>query len=199
MPTTKRTGNCRKSPKQISAAEIISRVLIETDVVIMCIKTFLLSTIFVVSFFQAMPGWAQTPDVSQPSRYFLGEEQQMLLPVNIFGLVKKPGQYMVPYRTDLISLVAFAGGFAEGARINNVKIVRRSQANNGGSKPQVIKINVKDFFETGNGNLIPQLMPDDTIIVSGTAGRAINKIFGFFRAILPLAQLYFIIDRTSRD
>ncbi|MCG8603986.1 hypothetical protein MJD09_03175, partial [bacterium] len=43
-------------------------------------------------------GLAQTSQMvqrDQHSRYVLGKEEQMLLPVNILGMVQKPGQYMV--------------------------------------------------------------------------------------------------------
>lgn len=147
--------------------------------------------------------WAQekeTIERDKPSRYFLGKEEQMLLPVNILGLVQKPGQYMVPFRTDLISLIAYAGGFREDAKINDIKIVRGAGTNgNNKARSRVFKVDVKRYFETGDQTQIPQLMPDDTIIVSGTATRSINKVLSFFKAILPIAQLIFIIDRTARD
>lgn len=142
----------------------------------------------------------------QPSRYFLGKEEQMLLPVNVLGMVQKPGQYMVPFRTDLVSVIAYAGGFRVNAKINKIKIVRsalskgkgsNSDGNNGQAK--VFEVDVKRYFEEGDLSQIPQLMPDDTIIVAGSAAQTVNRFFDFVTKVTILAQLGFyiaiIVDR----
>lgn len=136
----------------------------------------------------------------QPSRYFLGREEQMLLPVNVLGMVQKPGQYMVPFRTDLISIIAYAGGFRVNAKIDKIKIVRsavsmgKGSSRNGNNKrAKVFDVDVKKYFEEGDMSQIPQLMPDDTIIVSGTAAQTVNKVFDFVAKATILAQLGFYI------
>ena len=133
----------------------------------------------------------------QPSRYLIGKEEQMLLPVNIIGKVRKPGQYMVPFRTDLISLIAYAGGFTENAKINAIKIVRHAPAkvsnNNNGTQARVFKVDLKRYFEKGDLSQVPQLMPDDTIIVSATATQTVNKIFVFISKLAIIAQIAFYI------
>lgn len=133
-----------------------------------------------------------------PSRYFIGKEETMLLPVNILGLVKKPGQYMVPFGTNLIALVAYAGGFQEDAKINDIKIIRYEHLNGKtDSTAIVLHVDLKRYFEAGDLRQIPKLMPDDTIVVSGTRTRTINKIFAFVAKLVPFAQLYFLIKVAS--
>ena len=56
--------------------------------------------------------------------YYLGEQDELLIKVNIWGFVQNPGQYMVPNGTDLISLISFAGGPREQAKLNKVKLIR---------------------------------------------------------------------------
>lgn len=56
--------------------------------------------------------------------YYLGEQDELLIKVNIWGFVQKPGQYMVPNGTDLISLISFAGGPKEQAKLKNIKVIR---------------------------------------------------------------------------
>ena len=58
--------------------------------------------------------------------YYLGKEDELLIRVNIWGFVLRPGQYMVPKDTDLISLISFAGGPLEQAKIKTVKIIRNA-------------------------------------------------------------------------
>jgi hypothetical protein len=56
--------------------------------------------------------------------YFLGDQDELLMRVNIWGFVRRPGQYMVPKDTDLISLISFAGGPREEAKIKKIKVIR---------------------------------------------------------------------------
>ena len=75
------------------------------------------------------PGFAQTEtfDTNLKNRgalYYLGEQDELLIKVNIWGFVQKPGQYMVPSGTDLISLISFAGGPREQAKLKNIKVIR---------------------------------------------------------------------------
>ncbi len=158
---------------------------------------FLIFALTLVSVMRLWGQEAKTSQRDQPSRYIVGKEEQMLLPVNVLGLVRRPGQYLVPFRTDLISVIAYAGGFRENAKINEIKIVRSAVSNN--SIARVIKVDLKRYFEHGDKTQIPQVMPDDTIIVAGTARQTLNAIMGFIRDVLVVAQLIFIIDRTTRD
>lgn len=157
--------------------------------------------IFAMTLVLVMRLWGQEAKTSQrdqPSRYIVGKEEQMLLPVNVLGLVQRPGQYLVPFRTDLISVIAYAGGFRENAKLNEIKIVRSAVESNSGIA-RVIKVDLKRYFEQGDKTQIPQIMPDDTIIVAGTARQTLNAFMGFVRDVLVVAQLIFIIDRTTRD
>jgi hypothetical protein len=125
------------------------------------------------------------------SRYYLGKEDELLIPVNILGFVNKPGQYMVPNETDLISLIAFAGGFREDAKLNKLKILR-GFAKNG--QPNSLKVDLKKYFETGNRSLIPRLMPDDTIIVSGSRTVTVKNTLDFIAKLSVLVQIYFYLQ-----
>jgi len=158
--------------------------------------------IFAMTLVSVMRLWGQEAKTSQrdqPSRYVVGTEEQMLLPVNVLGLVQRPGQYLVPFRTDLISVIAYAGGFRENAKISEIKIVRSAVVESNSSIARVIKVNLKRYFEQGDKTQIPQIMPDDTIIVAGTARQTLNAFMNFVRDVLVVAQIIFIIDRTTRD
>ncbi len=141
-----------------------------------------------------------TADNDMPSRFKIGDDNELLLPVNILGLVNKPGQYMIPFRTDLITLVAYAGGFKEGAKITNVKVVRTFTAKKGGTpQSKIIKVDLKKFFKTGNRKLIPQLLPDDTVVITGTKSRSVAKFFDVFSRAVLVAQFYFYINEAKRN
>ncbi len=125
------------------------------------------------------------------SRYYIGKEDELLIPVNILGYVNKPGQYMVPNETDLVALVAFAGGFREDAKINNIKILRGIATN---GQPQVFKVDLKKYFATGNRELNPRLMPDDTIIVAGSRTVTVKNTLDFIAKLSVLVQIYFYLQ-----
>lgn len=183
----------------------------------------------VVSSFLSTTSFAQeteTEDVKakgatpyRGAQYFLGEEDELLMRVNIWGFVRKPGQYMVPTDTDLISLISFAGGPVEQAKVKAIKIVRVNDAipqaptnkmlgsgaekqessatgtnlaeTNKAEASRVLQVDVKKYLKTGERNLLPALQPGDTIVVEGTAFNTVNKVLDFASKIAVFGQIYF--------
>ena len=96
---------------------------------------------------------------------------------------------MIPSETDLISLVAYAGGFREDARINDVKIVRRMGEQ---KQPKIIKIDLSKFYTTGDLNLTPPLKPDDTVIIASKKTVTIKTIAEIGRTVAYVAQIIYI-------
>jgi|YelNatPaOPRAMG01_1025707.scaffolds.fasta_scaffold00047_94 protein involved in polysaccharide export with SLBB domain len=132
----------------------------------------------------------------RPSRYYIGKEDELLMPVNVLGFVAKPGQYLVPSNTDLISLVAYAGGFVEGAKLSRVKIVRSYTQ---GKDPAVVWVNLAEYFNTADRHLLPPLRPDDTVIISGSKGYTFRRVLDFVARLTVLAQIYFYITVARRQ
>lgn len=139
------------------------------------------------------PAPADTPRAAQ---YFLGSQDQVLMAVNVWGFVHKPGQYMVPYETDLISLLSFAGGPREEARIKSIRLVR---PDNGSGQPQVIEVDVKKYLQNGLAGEIPVLRPGDTVVVSGTSFHFVNQFFEFAVRIGALIQVWALVDFYRRQ
>jgi len=136
--------------------------------------------------------FGQEDKYPRAARYFLGTNDQLLIKVNIWGFVAKPGQYLVPSDTDLISLISFAGGPAEGAKLNKIKIIRSAQQKD--KKQNVITVNVKEFTKTGDASIIPRIKPEDTIIITGTKWYYLSKYLTFIRDVAWIVQLYFMIQ-----
>jgi hypothetical protein len=133
------------------------------------------------------------PSRNRGAQYFLGSEDELLVPVNIWGFVNRPGQYMVHANTDLISLLSFAGGPTESAKISRIEIVR-SDLKEGN---RIYKVNVKKFLATADGRLIPTLKPGDTVIVKGTTFHWISKFFEFTSKLVVFAQFFYFIAIAS--
>ncbi|MCG3156591.1 MAG: hypothetical protein DKINENOH_03215 [bacterium] len=181
--------------------------------------------------FLPTPGFAQeeetkpaSPTPYRGAQYYLGDTDELLMKVNIWGFVRKPGQYMVPTDTDLIALMSFAGGPIEEAKIKSIRIVRavnpaaanttslvpamngqinqarpaaRSAhgADDNGTTTKVLTVDVKKFIQTGEASLIPALQPGDTIVVSGNSYTNIRKVLDLVTRVAILGQLYFWLNR----
>jgi len=150
---------------------------------------FILFAMFFIPYFPLIAQGTQYPIRNRAAQYYLGTEDELLVPVNIWGFVAKPGQYMVPNNTDLISLLSFAGGPTEGAKISKILVVR--------SNPKlgntVFKVNVKKYLETGDERLIPVLKPGDNIIVKGTTFHWISRFFEFVSRLATIAQIFYFV------
>ena len=134
------------------------------------------------------------PSDGRAARYYLGTEDELLIPINIWGYVRRPGQYMVPNNTDLISLISFAGGPSEGAKIKGVKIVRsNSRIGN-----RVWNVNVQKFLDSADGRYIPVLKPGDTVVVKGSAFSKIRNFFSFMASFAIFAQMIYWVVYTQR-
>ena len=138
-------------------------------------------------------------DQGLAAQYFLGSEDQVLMPVNVWGFVNKPGQYLVPFETDLISLLSFAGGPREEAKITEIKVIRTNLSPDENTDQAVIQVDVKKFLESGQSELIPVLRPGDTIVVSGTTYHFATKFFDFAWRIAAIVQLYALVDYYTRQ
>ena len=169
-------------------------------------------------------GEQNADDRNRGAQYFLGAEDELLIKVNIWGFVRKPGQYMVPKNTDLISLISFAGGPIEQAKINKVKIIRApefngaaqsqrlnqtdlalaSRSNNvdlsklASPNQEVLEVNIKKYLETGQQNLIPELRPGDTIVMPGSTFHVVGKVLDFASKFAVIAQIYFWVNVADR-
>ncbi len=138
---------------------------------------------------------AQESKFPRGAQYFLGTDDQLLIKVNIWGFVAKPGQYLVPSDTDLISLIAFAGGPRDGAKLSRIKVIRAKAAD---STAVVLDINIKKFIDKGDQSRIPMLQPNDTIIVSGSTWYHVGNFLGFVTKVATLVQIYWWIVYYSR-
>ncbi len=112
--------------------------------------------------------------------------------VNIWGYVKNPGRYEVPVSTDLIQLIAIAGGPQQYALLDEVKIFRTTD--NG--KQEVREVNVEEPDKTSKASLT--LNNEDTIIIDYSSTVTWKDIFGFIYAPVALiVSVIYIADRIK--
>ena len=136
-----------------------------------------------------MAQYLGTPTSSQLSRaaqYYIGDEGELLIKVNIWGRVRQPGQYFVPSNTDLITLISVAGGPAEKSRLDNVRIVRNTE-----SGSEIIIVDIKKYLKTADQRLIPLLEPEDTVVMSGSIWYVISNVVTVVAQLAVVANVYY--------
>jgi len=124
----------------------------------------------------------------------MGDEDQLRIYTQIWGQVRKPGFYLLPDDTDLLTLLSLAGGPTGDAKLSKIRIVRPSQDNGQG---EIIWVNLKKYLDTGNYDIIPVLKAGDTVVVSGTVFYGMERIADFiakFATVLSIYNLYLTIQ-----
>ena len=122
----------------------------------------------------------------RPAQYILGGTDILLINVNLWGHVQRPGIYSIPSAYGLIDLISSAGGPLSTARLSDVRIIRSNQ--------QVINVDVEKFIQTGNSELLPLLQPGDTIIVSGSAYDVFTRFIAIVRDIAIIVNAIYLIS-----
>ena len=117
----------------------------------------------------------------RPAQYILGTNDVLLISINLWGHVQRPGIYSIPSSFGLVDLLSSAGGPLKTARLNDVRLIRKNQ--------EVIKVNLKEFMKTGNKDLLVPLQPGDLVIVSGSAFDMFAQIVAVARDIAIILNL----------
>lgn len=129
----------------------------------------------------------ETPVSSQGSSpaYYIspGYESRLQITVHIWGEVHKPGLYVVPDNTDLVTLLSYAGGPTKNARVSSVKLIRTTEGSD-----QVEEIDFKDYISHGNPDATLVLQPGDTVVVPGSVWYAMGRFFGFLTQVAIVAS-----------
>jgi len=157
-------------------------------------KIFLILIVFTIPLSaQSLDAFDFSDQVSRftdrPAQYILGSGDILLVSVNLWGHVQRPGIYSIPSSYTLIDLISSAGGPAKSARLNDVRIVRKNE--------EVLKVDVELFLKSGNNKLLPVLQPGDTIIVSGSISDIFTRIVGIMRDMAIIANVFVLASRVK--
>lgn len=150
--------------------------------------------VIIIIFITLSSGFTQdTQQISQygdrPAQYILGGSDILLINVNLWGHIQRPGIYSIPSSYGLIDLMSSAGGPLNTARLSDVRIIRSNQ--------QVINVDVEKFIKTGNSEMIPLLQPGDTIIISGSVSDVFTRFLAIVRDIAIIANAIYLISRIN--
>ena len=102
-------------------------------------------------------------DIKEPQRaaeyIYRSTMKESLIGVQLIGAVNKPGLYYIPANTDILKLLALAGG-TDDADLSNV-LVRKTDP----SQPGVFELDMDKFMKTSNEAKNFKLTQDDFIYV----------------------------------
>lgn len=110
----------------------------------------------------------------------------VLMRVNLWGAVGKPGIHFVPAQTDLISLLSYAGGPSESARLSGIYIKRWVAG-----KESLIQVDAEDILK-GTEAKAPILQANDIIVVPKSRpllSQDTVAVVGFLTSVLSLLAL----------
>lgn len=121
----------------------------------------------------------------------------VLMRVNLWGGVGKPGIHHVPAKTNLINLLSYAGGPVKNAILKKVTIKR-----NTGTENKKIVVNVAEIIEGAASPSIP-LEPNDIIVVPEKKPYVSNNTVGLFSvltmAVTIIATAYYVSQDQQRN
>ena len=143
---------------------------------------------------QVKPNPLRAQAVGEDGKYYLNEYNELLIRVNIWGQVKAPGQYFVPATTDLITLISIAGGPSNRSRLSDIAVVRESTT----GENEVLQVNVKKYLKTGDKRLIPNLKPEDTVLIHGSAWQLIADVVQVVSQLAVVGTVYYYFFIAKR-
>jgi len=94
------------------------------------------------------------------NEFIAGQEAgTVMMRVNLWGAVKKPGIHHIPIKTDLISLMSYAGGPNDNAIMDSI-VIKRNQ----GKKQTKLTVDLTQVIH-GDNQADLTLQPEDIIVI----------------------------------
>lgn len=121
------------------------------------------------------------------------EGGELMKKVNIWGYVKNPGRYEVPASTNLIQIIAYAGGPRDHALMDEVKVYRETET----GRPVIKEIDIEEPSKVRQTDL--QIFNEDTIVIDHSSTVTIGEIFSFIGTpVAIVTSLILIADRLAK-
>lgn len=117
---------------------------------------------------------------------------KLTFPVKIWGEVVRPGIYQIPLGWDMMSALSQAGGPTLDAKLTDVRVLRAKLGK--GEKNVLIFVNVREYIETGDQSLLPEIRAGDTIMIPPKFGKRVGEFFNSLRGLMAIVQTAVMIE-----
>jgi hypothetical protein len=118
---------------------------------------------------------------------YLGEGDELLMNVQIWGQVKNPGLYSLPEQSDMATLVSLAGGPTEHADLSAIKIIRK-----GMERDSLFTVNLKKAMLGGEKEKT-MLRPGDIVEIMPSKFYSFSTFVRFITQVTMVAAIYYQI------
>jgi protein involved in polysaccharide export with SLBB domain len=158
---------------------------------------FTIPILVVLALLSAVPMQAQ-------EKYLFDDKPLLQMTVYIMGEINRPGEYMVKDQTNVLELIAKAGGGTQYANLKKVKINRFTRLA-GEDEPviknekKIIELDLADFLKNVNNRDIPVLEPNDVIYIPKNTMRGWKNVASILRDVAVVASAYFLYLRATQD
>ena len=91
----------------------------------------------------------------------------------------------------MLELLSNAGGPTGTANLNDVKIVRKNN--------EIIRVNIKQYLDTGDQTIIKQIEPGDMVIVGGSLNNVFKDVIGYLRDLGIVMNAIYLTYRLRKE
>ena len=127
-------------------------------------------------------------------RFFTDQSGTILMNINVWGHVNRPGRHIVFDGIDIATLMSVVGGPKSGAKLKKVKIFREIPDENG---KLAFTINIENFIQTGDRSEFIKIMPNDTFIIPQQTSSYVLGQVGTLNTLLSFLNIYLQIDNRN--
>ena len=127
-------------------------------------------------------------------KYISDNDGNILIFVNVWGHVKKPGRHLIYDGMNLPTLIAYVGGVLPGSNIKKIKIIRDKTDING---QNLYEIDLSEYYKTGITSNLVKVLPNDTIIIEQSLVHRVFNRTNVLPSLLQLLNIYLQITLLS--
>jgi protein involved in polysaccharide export with SLBB domain len=158
-------------------------------------------------------------ETGKQSGYLLGDEEELQMKVHVWGEVSKPGEYLVPYNTNILELISKAGGPTVYANLSKIRLTRQTNALRLGKddlkkivsesragrineenlekslstnfSSRMFRYNLSDYLKNKKGfNPPPVMQPGDIIYIPRNAWRTWREVVSVAHELAIITSVY---------
>ncbi len=123
----------------------------------------------------------------------VASEDKLIIKVNVWGQVQRPGQYEVEYDSSIVQAISKAGGFNDYANLGKVKIIRIVNG-----KKKIIRVNIKKYLKDKTIRKLPNLENGDIIYIEKNVKKDWVNFVTFVSQIAIIVNVIYLLMHSTK-